>query len=48
VPWGRLLEFEREGIVAADPNELLDSSLDHMKEETGEAALVAAAPESLC
>lgn len=36
--WGRLLDFEREGILSADPNELFGSMLDHMKETTLELA----------
>jgi hypothetical protein len=29
--WGRLLDFEREGILSADPAELIEARLDHMK-----------------
>jgi hypothetical protein len=29
--WGRLLDFEREGLLAEDPNELVASMLDHMR-----------------
>lgn len=41
--WGRLLDFEREGILAADPNELFGTMLDHMKETTRELAPAVAA-----
>lgn len=41
--WGRLLDFEREGILAADPNELVGSMLDHMTEATRELAPLVAA-----
>lgn len=36
--WGRLLDFERQGILAADPDELFETMLDHMKETTRELA----------
>jgi hypothetical protein len=32
--WGRLLDFEREGLLAADPNVLTSSMLEHMQETT--------------
>jgi hypothetical protein len=32
--WGRLLDFEREGLLAADPNELVGTMLDHMQTTT--------------
>jgi hypothetical protein len=32
--WGRLLDFEREGLLAADPDELIGSMLEHMQETT--------------
>ena len=32
--WGRLLDFEREGLLAADPNALTSTMLDHMQETT--------------
>lgn len=34
--WGRLLDFERDGLLATDPNDLFDTMLDHMKETTRE------------
>lgn len=36
--WGRLLDFEREGILDEDPAELFDMMLDHMKQTTSELA----------
>ena len=36
--WGRLLDFEREGILDEDPTELFDTMLDHMKQSTLEMA----------
>lgn len=41
--WGRLLDFEREGILSADPNELIGSMLDHMREATFELVPVVTA-----
>lgn len=41
--WGRLLDFEREGIVTADPEVLYDSMLPHMKEATLELSPVVCA-----
>jgi hypothetical protein len=32
--WGRLLDFEREGLLSADPNELVGTMLDHMQTTT--------------
>ena len=32
--WGRLLDFEREGLLVADPNQLTGTMLDHMQETT--------------
>jgi hypothetical protein len=32
--WGRLLDFEREGLLAADPNALIGTMLEHMQETT--------------
>jgi hypothetical protein len=32
--WGRLLDFEREGLLAADPNALTGTMLEHMQETT--------------
>lgn len=34
--WGRLLDFERDGLLASDPNVLFETMLDHMKETTRE------------
>jgi hypothetical protein len=36
--WGRLLDFERNGLLEQDPNETCDSMLDHMKEAVRELA----------
>lgn len=36
--WGRLLDFERQGLLATDPNDLLTTMLDHMKASTRELA----------
>jgi hypothetical protein len=41
--WGRLLDFEREGLLSADPNELVGTMLEHMREATFELAPVVAA-----
>jgi hypothetical protein len=32
--WGRLLDFEREGLLDADPNALVATMLEHMQETT--------------
>lgn len=40
--WGRLLDFEREGLLDRDPNEVCATMLDHMKEAVGELAPVVA------
>lgn len=40
--WGRLLDFERDGVLDADPRELLGTMLDHMQETTLELAPKAA------
>jgi hypothetical protein len=32
--WGRLLDFEREGLLMADPNVLTGTMLEHMQETT--------------
>jgi hypothetical protein len=36
--WGRLQDFEREGLLDADPADLIASMLDHMKMTTQELA----------
>ncbi|MFL5253255.1 MAG: hypothetical protein ACJ8AI_10240 [Rhodopila sp.] len=36
--WGRLLDFERDGVLDADPRALFSSMLDHMKHTTAELA----------
>ena len=36
--WGRLLDFEREGLLDADPNELTSTMLEHMQATTMEMA----------
>jgi len=36
--WGQLKDFEREGVLNMDPNVLLKTMLDHMKETTVELA----------
>ena len=36
--WGRLLDFEREGLLDADPDELIGSMLEHMQSTTMEMA----------
>jgi len=36
--WGRLLDFEREGLLDEDPEALMASMLDHMKDATREMA----------
>lgn len=36
--WGRLQDFDRQGLLSADPADLLDSMLDHMKETTCDLA----------
>jgi hypothetical protein len=41
--WGRLLDFEREGLLSADPNELVGTMIEHMREATFELAPVVAA-----
>ena len=41
--WGRLLDFERDGLLALDPNDLVDTMLDHMRETTAELAPLVAA-----
>lgn len=42
--WGRLLDFEREGLLAElDPNALLQTMLPHMKETTQKMAPIVAA-----
>lgn len=32
--WGRLMDFERQGLLSLDPNDLMATMLDHMKETT--------------
>jgi hypothetical protein len=32
--WGRLLEFDRRGLLARDPAEVIATGMDHMKETT--------------
>lgn len=34
--WGRLLDFEREGILGSDPESLFDTMLPHMREASRE------------
>jgi hypothetical protein len=34
--WGRLQDFQRDGLLAADPNVLLGTMLDHMQTTTKE------------
>ena len=36
--WGRLLDFEREGLLDADPNALTSTMLEHMQTTTAEMA----------
>jgi len=36
--WARLLDFERDGLLATDPAELFATMLDHMKKTTNELA----------
>jgi hypothetical protein len=36
--WGTLQDFERDGILDADPNELIGNMLDHMKATTNRLA----------
>lgn len=36
--WGRLKDFEREGLLSANPNDLLATMLDHMQGTTRELA----------
>jgi hypothetical protein len=36
--WGRMLDFEREGLLDADPNELISGMLEHMQSTTMEMA----------
>lgn len=36
--WGRLLDFERQGLLASDPAEICETMLDHMKETVRELA----------
>jgi hypothetical protein len=36
--WGRLLDFERMGVLDSDPEALLETMLDHMQETTQELA----------
>lgn len=36
--WGRLLDFEREGLLSADPNALTRTMLEHMQATTAEMA----------
>ena len=36
--WGRLLDFEREGLLDADPDELISGMLQHMQSTTIEMA----------
>jgi hypothetical protein len=40
--WGRLLDFERDGLLGVDPNALCATMLQHMKETTRELAPVVA------
>ena len=41
--WGRLQDFEREGLLAADPDDLIKTMLPHMAERTRELAPIVAA-----
>jgi hypothetical protein len=41
--WGILLDFERDGILRADPEALFGTMLDHMRETTRELAPLVAA-----
>lgn len=36
--WGRLMDFERQGLLSLDPRDLFDTMLDHMKTTTLELA----------
>lgn len=36
--WGRLLDFERDGLLDKDPNKVCSTMLDHMKETVRELA----------
>jgi hypothetical protein len=36
--WGRLLDFERNGLLDEDPNDIVASMLDHMKDAVRELA----------
>jgi hypothetical protein len=36
--WGRMLDFDREGLLDVDPNELISSMLEHMQSTTMEMA----------
>jgi hypothetical protein len=36
--WGRLQDFDRDGLLAADPNELFGTMLEHMKVTTKDLA----------
>jgi hypothetical protein len=40
--WGRLLDFERMGVLDADPAELFGTMLEHMQETTRELAPIVA------
>jgi hypothetical protein len=40
--WGRLLDFERQHILDADPHDLLDQMFDHMQEATLQLAPIVA------
>ncbi|MGH7114916.1 MAG: hypothetical protein ACREE9_10520 [Stellaceae bacterium] len=37
--WGRLLDFERKGLLEEDPSEVCRTMLDHMRETVRELAL---------
>jgi hypothetical protein len=41
--WGRLLDFERQNVLSADPAELFGTMIDHMKVTTRELAPLVAA-----
>ena len=40
--WGRLLDFERQHILDADPNDLFDQMFEHMQEATQRLAPIVA------
>ncbi len=41
--WGRLLDFQRQGLLATDPADICDTMLDHMRDTVRELAPVVAA-----